>query len=245
MDKLTLIRNYIFYITVLPEILPLIFCILFYKKLNTKALKVFFIYSVVLAFFACLSLFGLSILKDRSLYLLVIRIFNIFEYSIIAFFLYQIIRSPVFRKLILFSIVPFIIFAVVDYWISDREQFNNHSNIISALLIIGYITFYFYEKMRSVAISPLYQSIIFWICVGLFFYFAGTFFFFLFINSSKDKEFIRLMNYIYVFVVITKNLILGLSLLASDTDETSDNDTLHFPTDLDLDELSPLSNPKN
>lgn len=91
---------------------------------------------------------------------------------------------------------------------------------------------------------PLYQSISFWICVGLFLYFAGSFFFFLFIKSGVDKEFVILMNSIYAFVVVIKNLLLSFSLFASESSDNK-NEALHIPNDLDLDELSPLTNPKN
>ena len=51
------------------------------------------------------------------------------------------------------------------------------------------------------------------------------------------------MDIIYGFVVILKNVILSVSLFASENSEGSD-DALHIPIDLDLDELS-LTNPKN
>jgi len=97
--------------------------------------------------------------------------------------------------------------------------------------------------MKIVVMYPLYQSIIFWICVGFFLYFTGTFFFFLFIKSSDDKEFKILMNSIYGIVTITKNILLCLSLFATENIEKAD-DELHIPNDLDLDEFS-LTNLKN
>ena len=97
--------------------------------------------------------------------------------------------------------------------------------------------------MNTVVMYPLSQSISFWICVGLFLYFSGSFFFFLFIKSATDAEFIVLMNSIYAFVVVIKNILLSFSLFASENPDTND-DTLNLPNDLDLDELS-LTNPKN
>lgn len=84
---------------------------------------------------------------------------------------------------------------------------------------------------------PLYQSTVFWICVGLFLYFAGSFFFFLFTTTKVDKEFSILMDIIYGFVVIVKNIILSLSLLASESEDNKE-ELLHFPTDIDLDEMT-------
>ena len=243
MNKILLIQNYLYYTTLFSEIIPLIFCILFFKKLNTRALKVFFIYSALLCFFSALSLISLKVLKNREFYFLVMRAFNIFEFSIIAYFLYQVIRNSIFKKVILFSIPVFAIYAILDYMLSDKTQFNNHSHIISALGLILLIIYFFYEKMKTVVMYPLYQSATFWICVGFFLYFAGTFFFFLFIKSSKDADFKRQMNFIYGIVTISKNILLCLSLFANEQQENID-DSLHIPSEINLDEFS-LANLKN
>ena len=52
-----------------------------------------------------------------------------------------------------------------------------------------------------------------------------------------------LMNSIYAFVVVIKNILLSFSLFASENPDSKD-DALSIPNDLDLDELS-LTNPKN
>lgn len=92
--------------------------------------------------------------------------------------------------------------------------------------------------MNTVVEYPLYQSISFWICVGLFIYFTGNFFFFLFITSSKDKQFIEQMKIIYGIVTICKNIVLCIALLSSEKIESQD-DILHIPNDLDLDSFHP------
>ena len=142
-----------------------------------------------------------------------------------------------------FSIILFGLYAILDYVLNSKTEFNNHSHIVSCLLLILCIIYFFYEKMNTVAVYPLYQSIVFWICVGLFLYFTGSFFFFLFSKMRADKEFSILIDSIYGFVVILKNIILSLSLFASENNEDKEN-TFHIPNDLDLDELS-LTNPKN
>jgi hypothetical protein len=91
--------------------------------------------------------------------------------------------------------------------------------------------------MNTVVMYPLYQSSSFWICVGFFLYFTGTFFFFIFIKSSTDKEFIRQMNFIYGIVTVTKNILLGISMFVKENIDEP-NETLQIPSDLDLDEFS-------
>jgi hypothetical protein len=241
--KLTLIQNYLYYTTLFSELIPLIFCILFYKKLNTKALKVFFIYAILLVLFSGISHFTLKVLKEKEFYFFVIRLFNICEFSIIVYFLHNIIKTNLIKKITLYIIPLFIVYAVIDYLSTDKSQFNNHSHLISALLLIILIIYFFYEKMKTVVMYPLYQSVTFWICVGFFLYFTGTFFFFLFIKSSQDPDFKRQMNFIYGIVTVTKNILLCLSLFANEHLE-NENETLNIPSEIDLDEFS-LTNLKN
>ena len=211
---------------------------MFFKKLNTKALKAFFIYAIILCFFSIASLIALKVLKDRATYFLLVRLFTICEYFAIASVIYYLIKNELFKKTILYSFIPFIIYAISDYALSHKIQYNNYLNLISALLIIIFIIYFFYEKMKTVVLYPLYQLASFWICVGFFLYFTGNFFFLLFIKSSIDKEFKILMNTIYGIVTITKNILLCISLFATENIELAE-DELHMPSDLNLDDFSP------
>jgi hypothetical protein len=93
--------------------------------------------------------------------------------------------------------------------------------------------------MKTVVLSPLYQSITFWICVAFFIYFTGTFFFFLFVNSNPSIEFIHQMNLIYGIVTIAKNIILCLSLLGQENLEVENE--FSIPSEMNLDEFSQLN----
>jgi hypothetical protein len=91
---------------------------------------------------------------------------------------------------------------------------------------------------------PLYQTISFWICVAFFLYFSGTFFFFLFSQSSLDSQFKNQMKLIYGLVTLSKNIILSLSLFANEFEDNDIETKLNLPNNINLDEIS-LSNFKN
>ena len=212
--------------------------------MSSKGLKAFFIYTVLLSFFLLLTLVILNVYADKKTYFLILRLFTIFEFSSISFFLFYALKSPVFKKLILINICIFIIYASVDYIINDKTKFNNHSSIVSSLVLISYIVYFFYEKMKTVVMYPLYQTISFWICVAFFLYFSGTFFFFLFSQSSLDPQFKKQMKLIYGLVTLSKNIILSLSLFANEQEENNLEDKLNLPNNINLDEIS-LTNFKN
>ncbi|MEJ7611683.1 MAG: hypothetical protein WKF88_10940 [Ferruginibacter sp.] len=98
--------------------------------------------------------------------------------------------------------------------------------------------------MKTVSIIPLYNSISFWLCVGLFIYFTGNFFYLLFTAGIKNIEFINQMKIIYTVVTITKDIILSLAWLANESIETQE-DELHIPDDLHLDDGLSFTLPPN
>lgn len=115
--------------------------------------------------------------------------------------------------------------------------------IAEFLVFIVALVYFFYEKMQTVVFYPLYQNITFWICVALFIYFTGNFFFLIFVKSSTEASFVTQMKVIYSFITITKNIILCLAMLGNEYIE-SPEDNLNIPTDITLEEFS-LTNFKN
>lgn len=211
--------------------------------MNTKALKVFFIYTILLALFVSISLLSLYVFKSQLVYLLNLRLYVIFEYCLFAILFYNLLKNLLFKKILLYSTIPFVFFSIYDFYISGPNTFSNTPIIIEFLAFIIFIIYFFYEKMQTVVLYPLYQTITFWICVALFTYFTGNFFFLIFLKSSKEPAFLIQMKFIYSFITISKNIILCLALLGNEHVERTD-DNLNIPTDVNLDEFS-LTNYKN
>lgn len=104
--------------------------------------------------------------------------------------------------------------------------------------------------MKKIDTNPLYQSISFWICVGLFIYFTGNFFVTIVIPSlilpSAAPEVKAQVFMIYKIILVVKNLILAFSLFGKNFYEADKPDEFKLPDDIVLDEfkLSNLQNPK-
>ena len=226
------------YITFLTEILPLVFCVIFFKKINTKGLKVFFIYTILLSFF---SITGLALLffNSKSAYILIVRLYTIVEYILLSILLYNFFENKTAKRVVIFSIFPFVIFTIINLLINEYK-YSSYPLLIEFFCFIIFIIYFFYEKMNSSLDRPIYQNISFWICVGLFFYFTGNFFFLLFPVSSTDLVFKNQIQSIYIAVTITKNIILSLSFFATEFKE--DDDTPNFPSNLNLDGFRPYNN---
>jgi hypothetical protein len=160
------------------------------------------------------------------------------------FFFALLFKNTIVKKVILISILPFLIYCFFNYFESDSKLFNNYPAIIEFFVFILILVYYFFEKMRVISRIPIYQSISFWLCVGLFFYFSGSFFFLLLVNTSKNIAFILQMKIVYSIVTIIKDIILSLAWFAHEHIETN-ADIIKFPNGLGLDDDLPFTKPNH
>lgn len=211
------------------------FCLLFFKKIKTNYLKVFFVYTILLAFFSTAALYVLNYEHSRSAYLFILRVYIAIEYAILVYFFSILFQNIILRKIVILSIFPFWIYCIYNFFVSRPDTFNNYPALIEFSVFILVIIYYFYEKMSVVSSIPLSKSISFWLCVGLFIYFTGNLFFLLFHTSISDKELLSLMFLIYTIVTITKNIILGSAWFANER-VSSDADIIQLPDNMNLDD---------
>jgi hypothetical protein len=146
------------------------------------------------------------------------------------------------KKIVLFSILPFLIF-ILFYLDNSKSNFLLYPLVVEFLSFILFLTYFFYEKISIENMSPIYSTIKFWICVGLFVYFTGNFFYILLVENSKNasQEVKNQLTIIYCVVTITKNLILGLAFLNKDEvgkEGEDGSDFSDFPKDINFDSIS-------
>ena len=223
--------------TYLTEFLPLIFCVLFWKKLNTKALKVFFVYTILLAVCVSATLISIHIFKNKLASLYILKIYAVLEYSTFALFFSFLLQKIIFRNVLRLSIIPFILLSVYDLFI-NKFRFNSLTLQLEFLVFIIVLIFFFFEKMNTIINFPIYQSVSFWICVGMLIYFSGNFFIFLLSTYSKEKSFLQQVSIIYSIVTIIKNILFSSSLFANEQPENSNDNHFQFPEELNLDSFN-------
>jgi len=226
------ILNQLAYITFLSETIPLIFCIIFLKKINHKTLKVFFIYTVFLALFSIASIVSIYFNKNLSVYLVLLKLFSILEFFTFSLFVYYSLENKFFKKIILILNVPYLTIHLFS-WIFFKNEFSLHPFLFEFLTFIIFIIYFFYEKMKLVNKNPIYNNKEFWIFVGIFIYFSGNFFYLLFSNSNYSKQFKYQLQIVVSIVTIIKNIIFSLSFLIKETPQITNNSISYVP-DLDL-----------
>lgn len=226
-------------ITLLTELIPLLFCILFIrrKRLNTKSLKVFFIYSIFQVITAISISFFVHYFKSYSGYLSILRSHLLLEFFFLSLFFYYLIENQFFRKVILILILPYVFYVVYDYMINGNLEFNYFPTALEFLIFIIYSIFYFFEVIQNhnLPVTPIYKNILFCISVGLFFYFTGNFFYILLVKNSISAgiNVQEMLIVIYSCISILKNFILGFSFFTNYSSPPPSS-SISYPEELDI-----------
>lgn len=160
----------------------------------------------------------------------------VIEYIAISYLLNFIIIGSLAKKILKYLIIPFVLFNIYDFYLYGDASFGNIPTIVEFFIFIVFIIYFLFEKMKLSYQEPVYSSISFWICVGLFVYFTGNFFYILLvINSTPDDK--NELIIIYSFVTIIKNIILGLSLLKNE-DSILQKNNISIPNDFILENFT-------
>lgn len=185
-----------------------------------------------------ISLFGFD---SRPAYLLIFRLDLILEYILVGYFLILVIQNNIVRNIIKLTILPFSIFCVIHFFMHETDKFRNLPVLIELMIFMVFIIFVFFEKMKLNFQVPLYQTINFWLLVGLFVYFSGIFFSYLLAENLEGKSERMKMELMIIisFVTILKNLILGVAVTVKEPRESVDDYEFSIPLEMNLDGFTP------
>lgn len=165
-----------------------------------------------------------------------VGIFLIIEFLILTtFFKFGYSRRGLKRKVSVIQIL-FVIGWLIEL-LFFSNSFPKNSLISEYLIFIILIILFFYDRMNNITFVPIYHTIVFWICVGLFILFSSNLFAIitLFIYDNPDIVYFRLT--LMAVGIITKNVILSLSLLGKNETEEKRGDSLIIPDDVILDDF--------
>lgn len=193
-------------------------------------------YTGIITFLVASVILTRYILNSFPAYYFVTRVYNVIEYSLLSYLFFLYIKNGIMRKILLFSIFPFIVFCIWDYLIAEKPSIPFLPLVFEYLILLGFIIYYFFEVIQETVMEPIYQKPIFWISVGFIINFSGNFFVLLSsIKSFEDEAFRDVFTIIYSSVTILKNILLCISLTVKET--VSENDStirdINLNTELD------------
>ncbi len=160
-------------------LLPITGGLIAYKKLNridTKLLCYFILFAFVEFTMAWTSRHNINNMP-------ILHIFSMFEYLFLTYLFYSSINDEQYRKMIVITIVLFIGFAIFAlFYFSGIFEFNTETVTFESLLLVLYSLCYFNYLSKQIIKEQLnvFKIPMFWLSIGVLFYFTGNFFLFLF-----------------------------------------------------------------
>ena len=167
-----------------------------------------------------------------------VRVYNVIEYSLLAYFFSLYITNKYIRIILKFSVIGYLIFCIYSFINAKVPEMPFVPASIEHILLLIFIIYYFFEVMQLSAVEPIYQKAIFWICVAFIINSSGNFFLFLYSkNSYNDEAFKKQYTLIYTTVTVLKNLLLCIAISIKEKPE--DHPQTNF-LDVDLDSFNPI-----
>jgi len=147
--------------------------------------KAFGLLLTFLALDLAVGIWMLHLAAHRSNNLLLLNIFVPFRYVLFSGMFYFNFRSPRIKRIILYTMIAFGPFALLDIYASNLNlaDLHNHlvgrySQVVESALIILWVLLYFYEIINSLKVSNILTYPFFWVCAGLLIFYSGNIFYF-------------------------------------------------------------------
>lgn len=143
----------------------------------------------LLLLFLCLDLgIGIGMMHlavHRTNNLLLLNLFVPCRYLLFSGMFYYKFQSPGIRKIILYTLIGFVPFTLLDVYISNPQlsDLHNHrvgkySQVVESVLIIVWVLLYFYEITKTLKVNNIITYPFFWVCAGLLIFYSGNIFYF-------------------------------------------------------------------
>lgn len=139
-----------------------------------------FFVKIVLAYLllhAVISVVAVYLVKVEKVHnnLLLFHILVPLEYVLLAALYYDAFQSPLLKKLVAISAPAFIIACVtMSLFVQNITTNNSYASILESLLILVWTLCFFREVLLLQRVIILYRYPMFWISVGLLFYYTGS-----------------------------------------------------------------------
>jgi hypothetical protein len=101
--------------------------------------------------------------------------FTIIRYLILMLFFYRLIYFPIIKKMIFWLSIPLMIFFIINYSVIQKPfAVNSYTLILTNIVIICTVLFFFKQLLDDKKIIPLTSSTEVWIAVGILLYYSGS-----------------------------------------------------------------------
>ncbi len=199
-------------------------------------------YTAVSAVFVCLSLIAQRYFYSYYFNVVLIRLFEGFEFILICIFYRTLFKNAKIKNILIFAAFFFVIFCIYNFIQSPKAEFDFIPLVVECFFFTVVILYYFFEAMRENFTTPLFHLPVFWISIAFLIYFSGNFFLFLFTKSMENEPNFKSQYFIIVSTItIIKNILLCTAVIVNKNLAVHKNNT-SIPSNLNLDNFEPFNN---
>ncbi|MGG7666496.1 hypothetical protein [Dyadobacter sp. BHUBP1] len=173
---------------------------IFLKKALPQKLQLLFWLVLVTLIVEGIGTYYLNVLRRPAG--LAYRLYQPVEYLLMAAYFFHIISFAKVRTVILASIPIIVITNIINILVeSDNRLFGTYSFLTSAILLSVWSIIYFYQLIQEAEIRNPARNPDFWICTGILFFYAGTFFLmgcinYIYKNNTKLAQELYVINHL-------------------------------------------------
>ena len=141
-------------------------------------------------------------------------VYTFLEYATFTYLLWIQIKSVSFKKIILLLSCCFVVFQILYFLFAPKKVLDSAPIGVETILILVYIFYFFYEQIRNISSTNIYNLPVFWYACGILLYLSGTFFFYILVNHLASTVILPHWYVTYIFDIL-KNLLLTIGLFVS------------------------------
>ena len=135
--------------------------------------------------------------------LLFVNLVTVFELTFYIYFVREIIRSRLVKRILLYCLIIYpAVFLVNILLVQGSVVFHSMTYALACLVIIFSCIFYFWEMFQQTYSINLARQPEFWICSGLLFYYACTFPVYGAVNLLNVLPKVILKNLLFILVLL-------------------------------------------
>lgn len=199
-------------ITRYTDFLPIIIFLFPLKGKADKGLWVIFFYCLFVALNDNFLLKALPVDNLQYLY----TAFTMFELLAFTFFLWYNTKSRLFKKVVAFASIAFIIFIGVYSTNASFKKIDSMPIGVETILVICFSVFYLYEQVNKnlnmESDRMVYNTPEFWVIIGFLIYLAGSFFIYIYANHVPIAALKQFWFVTYIFAIL-KNIFIAIAFL--------------------------------
>ncbi len=198
-----------------PIYLSLLMCLLHYGKLDPPYVKHF---AWFLLFTALVETTGYYLARQSINNHWLYNLFTVVQFFFLAFIYYQAIDAARVKKAILVLSCLFLALCLVTAFLwQGWKTFDQYLFAAGGMIILLWIGLYFIQLMMNPQFPELKQYPMFWISVGLLFYFIGITPFYSLMDYliTYHREEARKYFFIPQLLIVIKHALFGIGFLCS------------------------------